>query len=135
MKIEDEIRVERFPSIQQKLSINIIFTHVWAYEQLKQFFGEYGLTPQQSNVLRILRGQYPKALTTSEIHTRMMEKNAGISRLVDRLLKKRFVEKTICEKDRRLVDVVISDKGLRVLEKMDQNRHGIDAIYSNLSEE
>ncbi|GMT50234.1 MAG: MarR family transcriptional regulator [bacterium] len=135
MRIEDEVKTTSFHSIQQKLSSNIIFTHGWAYDQMQEVFGAYGLTSQQYNVLRILRGQYPEAITTANIHNRMLEKNAGVSRLVDRLLKKDFVEKTVCEKDKRLVDVIISDKGLKVLEEIDSEWHRIDAIYSNLSDE
>ncbi len=135
MRIEDEIQVKKFPSKQQKLSINLIFTHVWAYEKLQAFFGEHGLTSQQYNVLRILRGQYPEGLTTSEILQRMMEKNAGVSRLVDRLIKKGLVNKSPSDFDKRLVDVTINQKGLQIVENMDLERHRIDEIYSNLSEQ
>ena len=134
MRIEDEIKVDQFPSIQQKLSINLIYTHDWAYNHLQSFFGEYDLTSQQYNVLRILRGNYPKGYTTSEILERMMEKNAGVSRLVDRLVKKGLVEKKTSSIDKRLVDIVISESALKILERMDINRHRIDDIYANLDE-
>ncbi len=135
MRIEDEIKTKSFHSLQQKLSANIIFTHGWVEDQIQEIFGEYGLTSQQYNVLRILKGQYPKAITTANIHDRMLEKNAGVSRLVDRLLKKGFVEKTVCEKDKRLVDVIASDKGLKVLMEIDREWDRVDAIFSNLSDE
>ncbi len=135
MRIEDEIKTKSFHSLQQKLSANIIFTHGWVEDQIQEIFGEYGLTSQQYNVLRILKGQYPKAITIANIHDRMLEKNAGVSRLVDRLLKKGFVEKTVCEKDKRLVDVIASDKGLKVLMEIDREWDRVDAIYSNLSDE
>ena len=132
MRIEDEIKVAKFPSIQQKLSINLIYTHDWAYNRLQSFFDEYDLTSQQYNVLRILRGNYPEGYTTSEILERMMEKNAGVSRLVDRLVKKGLATKKTSAVDKRLIDVVISEKALEVLEQMDNNRFRIDEIYSNL---
>lgn len=134
MRIEEAIKVKRFPSPQQKLSINLIYTHMWAYDQLQAFFGEYGLTSQQYNILRILRGQYPNGLSTSGILERMMEKNAGVSRLVDRLVKKNLVEKSVSPADKRLVDVTISARGLEIVEAMDRARHRIDEIYSNLEE-
>jgi DNA-binding MarR family transcriptional regulator len=135
MRIEDEIRIKEFPSKQQKLSINLIFTHFWAYEKLQTFFGEHGLTSQQYNVLRILRGQYPEGLTTSEILQRMMEKSAGVSRLVDRLVKKGLVRKSVSNFDKRLVDVTINQKGLQIVENMDSEKQRIDEIYSNLTEQ
>ncbi len=135
MRIEDAIKTKSFHSLQQKLNINIIFTHGWVYDKTQEFFGEYGLTSQQFNVLRILKGQYPKAVTTADIHDRMLEKNAGVSRLVDRLLKKGFVKKTVCEKDKRLVDVIISDRGLKILKEIGKKMHRIDEIYSSLTDE
>jgi len=134
MTIEEAIKVSEFPSLEQKLSINLIYTHSWAYEQLQQFFGEHGLTSQQYNVLRILRGRYPEGYTTSEILERMMEKNAGVSRLVDRLVKKGLVVKRVSSIDKRLVDVVVSENALKIMEKMDMERIRIDEIYVNLNE-
>ncbi|WP_456424920.1 MarR family winged helix-turn-helix transcriptional regulator [Rhodocaloribacter sp.] len=135
MRIEDAIRVERFPSKQQKLSVNLIYTTSWADVQLQAFFGAYDLTSSQYNVLRILRGSHPEPVTTSTICERMIHRNAGASRLVDRLIKKGLAQKSVCATDRRLVDVRLTQKGLDVLAQMDAERHRIDAIYSRLSEE
>jgi MarR family 2-MHQ and catechol resistance regulon transcriptional repressor len=103
--------------------------------RLQEFFGEFGLTSSQYNVLRILRGQHPKPVSTALIRDRMIHRNAGVSRLVDRLAEKGFLVKSTCEKDRRLVDVVITEAGLSVLKQMDDQKARIDAIYANLSEE
>ncbi|MFB3132522.1 MAG: MarR family winged helix-turn-helix transcriptional regulator [Rhodothermales bacterium] len=135
MRIEDAIEVQGFPSKQQKLSINLIYTTSWADVQHQEFFGEYDLTSSQYNVLRILRGHHPNPVTTSTIWQRMIHRNAGASRLVDRLIKKGLAQKSVCETDRRLVDVVITEKGLDVLAQMDAERHRIDEIYARLSEE
>ena len=134
MRIEDEIQVEEFPSVYQKVSINLIYTMTWADLRLQEFFSEFGLTSSQYNVLRILRGQHPKPVSTAFIKDRMIHRNAGSSRLVDRLEGKGFVTKSTCESDRRLIDVVITRAGLRVLKQMDIQRRRIDEIYANLSE-
>lgn len=133
MRIEDAIEVKEFPSIQQKLSINLIYTTSWADVQLQEFFGEYDLTSSQYNVLRILRGQHPNPVTTAVIRDRMIHRNAGASRLVDRLVKKGLATKATCATDRRLVDVSITKEALDILSKMDAERHRIDAIYSALN--
>jgi DNA-binding MarR family transcriptional regulator len=135
MRIEDAIHVAAFPSVYQKVSINLIYTMTWADVRLQEFFGEFGLTSSQYNVLRILRGQHPKPVSTALIRDRMIHRNAGVSRLVDRLAEKGFLVKSTCEKDRRLVDVVITEAGLSVLKQMDDQKARIDAIYANLSEE
>lgn len=135
MRIEDAIKVKRFPSKQQKLSINLIYTTSWAGTRLQEFFGEYNLTSSQYNILRILRGHDPKPMTTSEISERMIHRDANTSRLVDRLIKKGLVKKSVSEVDRRLVDVVITPNGLDTLSKMDAERGRIDDIFANLSEQ
>jgi DNA-binding MarR family transcriptional regulator len=134
MRIEDAIQVGAFPSVYQKLSINLIYTMTWADVRLQEFFGEFGLTSSQYNVLRILRGQLGKPVSTALIRDRMIHRNAGVSRLVDRLADKGLLTKSTCERDGRLVDVVITEAGLEVLKKMDDQKARIDTIYANLSE-
>ena len=80
MRIEDAIHVQGFPSKQQRLSINLIYTTSWADVQHQEFFGAYGLTSSQYNVLRILRGHHPNPVTTSTIWERMIHRNAGARR-------------------------------------------------------
>ena len=135
MRIEDEIQVGGFPSVYQKVSINLIYTMTWADVRLQEFFGEFGLTSSQYNVLRILRGQHPKPVSTAFIRDRMIHRNAGVSRLVDRLAAKEFVIKSTCGTDRRLVDVVITESGLSILQQMDDQSARIDEIYASISEQ
>lgn len=134
MRIEEAIQVDEFPSVYQRVSINLIYTMTWADVRLQEFFGEFGLTSSQYNVLRILRGHHPKPVSTAFIRDRMIHRNAGASRLVDRLAGKGLVTKSTCDTDRRLVDVVITKRALRILEQMDDQRARIDEIYDNLSE-
>lgn len=133
MRIEDAIQVAKFPSVYQKLSINLIYTMTWADVRLQEFFGEFDLTSSQYNVLRILRGQHPTPVSTSLIRDRMIHRNAGVSRLVDRLAEKGLLSKSTSTTDRRLVDVVITEAGLRVLKQMDEQRERIDRIYDQLT--
>ncbi|HNP18497.1 MAG TPA: MarR family transcriptional regulator [Fulvivirga sp.] len=126
MKIEDEINQKEFISQKQKATINLIFTSSWLMNKHKEFFKVYGLTPQQFNVLRILRGQHPGSISTAEIKARMLDKNSDASRIVDRLTLKAFATKLVCPKDRRLVDVSISKDGLNLLKRMDKKITELD---------
>jgi DNA-binding MarR family transcriptional regulator len=126
MRIEEEIHQKEFISEKQKATINLIFTSSWLMNKHKDFFKAYGLTPQQFNVLRILRGQHPDTISTSEIKSRMLDKNSDASRIVDRLTLKALVTKTICPNDRRLVDVGISKDGLNLLKQMDKKLNTLD---------
>ena len=119
MSIETDIKQKKFRSPYQRLVINLIFTSNWVIHKQMEIFKEYDLTPEQFNVLRILRGQHPNPIKVSDISERMLDKNSNTSRLIDKLLIKELVERTSCPSDRRAVDVVITDAGLELLKNID----------------
>ena len=114
--------------------INLLFTYGWVIEKIKDFLSKEDITHQQYNILRILRGSHPKPLSTLQIRERMLDKMSDTSRIVDRLVIKGLVKKTTCAKDKRLVDVIITDKGQRLLRKIDAEADHISEIMSRLSE-
>lgn len=120
--IEEAIRQRKFNNIHEKAIVNILFTASWLdalhIQQLKPF----GISPQQFNVLRILRGSYPNALRLSDITERMIDKNSNATRLVEKLRQKGFVKREICKHNRRQVDIWITQKGLDLLAELDQQR-------------
>ena len=134
MSIENDINQRKFKSEYQKAIINLIYTYNWTTEKLKHIFDKEGITGQQFNILRILRGSN-KPLSTLQIRERMLDKMSDTSRIVDRLVLKELVKKNTCEKDKRLVDVTISDKGKRLLHKMDAFEPDIEAVVKSLTEE
>ncbi len=134
MSIERDIQQARFNSEYHKMNVNLIYTYNWVMERSKKFFEKADLTPQQYNILRILRGS-GKPLSTLQIRQRMLDRMSDTSRIVDRLVKKELVEKVVCKTDRRLVDVTISDKGRLLLTKLDAHAHEMDATLSGISEE
>ena len=134
MGIDKDIHQNKFRNERHKAMVNLLFTYGWTVEQLKQLVSDHGITHQQFNILRILRGNHPTPLSTLTIRERMIDKMSDTSRIVDRLLSKSLVKKVICKKDRRLVDITITDKGLKLLEKLDDRQDEMDAILSNLSE-
>jgi DNA-binding MarR family transcriptional regulator len=132
MKIEEEIQQKKFRNEYQKSAINLMYTYGWLHNKQKNFFSEYSITPQQYNVLRILKGQYPDAISTSEIKSRMLDKNSDASRIVDRLYAKGLVVKETCTSDKRLVDVSISDRGIQLLGQIDVRALDLDNLFSTL---
>ena len=119
MKLEQAIQQAEFTSDNQRITLNFMFTYNWFKEEQKNFFKPYDITSQQFNVLRILRGRYPEPYTTSQVRDRMLDKMSDASRIVDRLVKKGLVMRSVTKADKRLVDVVISRKGLALLDKID----------------
>lgn len=132
MSLEKDISQASFRNDFQKAIINIIYTYNWMNEKMKKVFDKEGITGQQYNILRILRGA-GKPISTLQIRERMLDKMSDTSRIVDRLVLKGLAQKTICKNDKRLVDVSISIKGKKLLEKIDQFEKEMDDILGNLS--
>lgn len=117
MKLEEELQ-SKFESEYHKLGVNIIYTQYYIHRRIQKLLKPYGLTNQQYNVLRILRGQYPKAANINLLIERMLDKQSNASRLVDKLHAKGYVEKTTNPIDKRNADVKISNSGLDLLEEI-----------------
>ena len=132
MKLEEEIKQKTFRNEYQKSALNLVFTYGWLFNQQKGFFKKYGITAQQYNVLRILRGQHPNAISTSEIKARMLDKNSDSSRIVDRLAAKNLIHKKNCKHDKRLVDVSISEHGMKLLGEIEPYTLELDNTFSKL---
>jgi MarR family transcriptional regulator, 2-MHQ and catechol-resistance regulon repressor len=132
--IEKDIHQNTFRSTKQKAMINLLFTYGWAIERIRDFLSKEDITHQQYNILRILRGAHPKPLSTLQIRERMLDKMSDTSRIVDRMVLKELVEKRICSKDKRLVDVTITEKGQELLKRTDEASAEMDAVMNNLSE-
>jgi DNA-binding MarR family transcriptional regulator len=119
MELEKEIKQTNFHSDMQKMVVNLLFTASWVAYQHSELLKPHGITIQQYNVLRILRGQYPEPATVHLIQERMLDKMSNASRLVERLRQKGYVERRQCPNDRRSVDILITPTGLKLLEKLD----------------
>ncbi len=135
MRLEDEIKQYTFNSEYHKLSINLMLTGSWLNQLMKNWLDRYGLTKQQFNILRILRGQHPQPAQVSLLADRMLDKMSNASRLVEKLRLKGLVERTSCEHDRRAVDVRITPEGLRLLEKIDATLLEYEQNFQTLTEE
>ena len=133
MSIEKDIQ-SKFRSEHHKIMVNLIYTYNWAMEKSNRFFEKADLTSQQFNILRILRGA-AKPLSTMQIRQRMLDRMSDTSRIVDRLLKKELVQKVVCKDDRRLVDITISEKGMKLLQELDNYNDEMDAVLGGLNEE
>jgi DNA-binding MarR family transcriptional regulator len=133
MGIEQDIQQSNFRNEFQKMGINLLYTANWLNEQIGKMLSEEGVTQQQYNILRILRGS-ATPLSTLKIRERMLDKMSDTSRIVDRLIAKELVVKNTCEKDKRLVDITLSPKGLDLVDQLDQYNERIDALLKGINE-
>jgi len=135
MKLEDEIVQKKFRSEAHKLGVNLVYTFNWLSNFNKKYFRQYGITSQQFNILRILRGQHPKPATIKLLKERMLDKMSDASRIVEKLRVKGLVDRHICPADRRNCDVFINDKGLALLADIDKQEQQIDSLFSKLDQD
>lgn len=134
MGIQQDINQAKFKSDKQKAMLNILYTYGWVIERIKNFLASEDITHQQYNILRILRGAAPSPLSTLQIRERMLDKMSDTSRIVDRLVLKGLVKKITCKADKRLVDVTITDRGQKLLQKLDGQADHIEDVMKNLTE-
>ena len=135
MILENEIGIKSFRNEWQKASVSIVYTYGFLSNMYETFFKKHGLTTQQYNALRILRDQAPKPVSTSFLREKMLDKMSDASRLVSRLGAKGLVEVTQNTADKRLVNIVISEEGQKVIGAIDSDLHQLDASMQGLTED
>lgn len=118
VKIEEAIQQKEFKDPYNKVVVNLLYTNSFLVTSQNALFKPYGISPEQYNVLRILRGQNGLPTTVSSIQERMLNKMSNASRLIEKLKLKGFVKRSECPNDRRQVDVLITEKGLEVLKEL-----------------
>ncbi|MBE8722557.1 MarR family winged helix-turn-helix transcriptional regulator [Sphingobacterium pedocola] len=135
MKINELLKVKKFRDDWHKATLNIIYTNSWIVKKLEQRANKKDITLQQFNVLRILRGQYPKAASNNLLKERMINSTPDISRLVDRIVAKGLVMRSKNTLDKRSVDLWITDRGLQLLDEIEEDMMLTDLINSNITEQ
>ncbi|MFM6975774.1 MAG: MarR family winged helix-turn-helix transcriptional regulator [Sphingobacteriaceae bacterium] len=135
MRLEEEIATRKFTSNYHKAAVNVLYTYGWLTNLLRQRLDDHDITLQQYNVLRILRGQFPKPATVNLLRERMLDKMSDASRIVERLFKKGLLSRSANQQDRRAVDILITKKGLEILKKLDAEMDVDDVLSQELSAE
>ena len=127
MKIEEEIKQERFSDNWEKAIVNIIYTANQVRDQQNGQLKEHGLLMQHYNAMRIIRGRHPEPVSPGEIKEVMLDKGNDVTRLLDKLVEMKMVKRTVCAENRRKVDIVLTVKGLDWLKQQDKVNNAIKA--------
>lgn len=122
-RIDEELQ-SRFESEQQKAMLNVMFTANWFKTQQVGLFKPFGISPQQYNILRILRGANEK-VNMHCVKERMIDRAPNATRLTDKLIAKGLVVRERCDKDRRVVYVRISEQGMELLDTIDKKNRAL----------
>ncbi|HTB99606.1 MAG TPA: MarR family transcriptional regulator, partial [Ferruginibacter sp.] len=110
-------KIIKYSNERQKAIVSILWAYNWVIDKLRYIYEEEDLTLQQYNILRILRAS-PVPLSTLQIREQMLDKMSDTSRIVDRLVIKKLVKKVPCKGDKRLVDITITLKAERIIDKL-----------------
>ncbi len=135
MKIEEAIQQKKFKNVYQKMMINIMFTSSWLEDKSVKIVKDKKLSITQYNVLRILRGSYPVPCTSQDIQERMINKRSDVTRLIERLRKMGLATREVCDENRRKVDILITGKGLNLLNELDPEIDNVGELSNMLNED
>lgn len=116
MKLEEAIQSNKFRNEMHKAGLNILYTAWWFKTVISKELKEYGLTHEQYNVLRILKGKHPEPVCVKEIASRMIEKNSNVPRIIDRLETKKLVKRNSSTTDKRETVTVLTQAGINILQ-------------------
>jgi len=116
MKLEEAIKSNKFRNEVHKAGLNILYTAWWLKTMMSKELKEYGLTHEQYNVLRILKGKHPEQICVREIACRMIEKSSNVPRIIDRLETKKLVKRASSDSDKRETVIVLTPAGINILQ-------------------
>jgi DNA-binding MarR family transcriptional regulator len=132
VKLEQAIQSNKFKNETQKAALNVLYTAWWLKTSMSKGLKEFGLTHEQYNVLRILKGKYPDQICVRDIACRMIEKNSNVPRIIDRLEIKKLVKRTTSLLDKRETVIALTQTGILLLEastkSIDQNMENLSVL-------
>jgi DNA-binding MarR family transcriptional regulator len=128
VKLEDALKTGRFSSELQKAALNVMYTSWWLKTAISKQLKELGLSSEQYNVLRILKGKHPERMCIKDIGSRMIERNSNVPRIIDRLVSKSLVDRANSHLDKRETVISLTSAGIDIL--LDATRK-IDSLFAN----
>jgi DNA-binding MarR family transcriptional regulator len=133
MKIDEAIQ-SRFRNDRHRAGVNLMYTSNWLSDQVGQSLKNHGLTLQQFNLLRIIRGAAPQPVSVKYIRERMLDKMSDVSRVVEKLREKQLIDRRECPSDRRNVDITLTKAGAAKLQEVDTRLDTIDHVFNTLTD-
>jgi len=134
MRLEDVLQTNRFRNEQHKASLNILFSAYWLKSNLSYAIKDGDLTMEQYNVMRILKGKHPEKMCIKDIAGRMIERNSNVPRIIDKLLAKKLVKRSVSKTDKRETLVALTEKGLTNVESTTQVLNALSDSLIKLTE-
>ena len=111
------MKSNKFKNSQHKATLNVLYTAWCLKSEMSRVLKTYGLTHEQYNVLRILKGKHPEQMCVKDIANRMIEKSSNVPRIIDRLVAKEWVIRSTSEIDKRETVNQLTEEGIRILQE------------------
>lgn len=134
MKLEQAIQSTNFKNENHKAVLNVLYTAWWLKTIMSRELKQFGLTHEQYNVLRILKGKSPNDMCVKDIAGRMIEKSSNVPRIIDRLVLKKLVKRTTDANDKRHTVMSLTAAGLNILELSTQRINSVFEQHVQLNE-
>lgn len=128
MRLEEALKTTKFSSQKHKAGLNILYTAWWIKSLVSKELKTAGLTNEQFNVLRILKGKHPEVMCVKEVGCRMIEPSSNVPRITDRLVSKKYVERATSAIDKRETVISLTDKGIEILAVATEK---VDALFNS----
>ncbi|HEX8279140.1 MAG TPA: MarR family transcriptional regulator [Segetibacter sp.] len=135
MKLEDVLKTGKFSSESQKAGLNIMYTAWWLKTLISRELKIFGLTAEQFNVLRILKGKHPEKMCVKDIAGRMIERNSNVPRIIDRLVAKKYADRSNSEIDKRETVIALTDDGIDILQNASKKVNDLFSRAFSIKEE
>lgn len=135
MNVEKAIQTSGFKNESVKAVVNIMYTAYEVKSRISKVLKDFGLTPEQYNVLRILKGKYPDQMCVRDIAQRLIERSSNVPRIVDRLEVKKLVKRSQSGSDRRETVIILSQAGINLLEMVGPVLEASQDKITDLSED
>jgi len=135
MKLEQALQTSKFTSNRHKVGLNILYTAWWMKTIINTNLKQFGLTHEQYNVLRILKGKHPEQMCVKDIASRMIEKNSNVPRIIDKLFLKLFIQRIQSDIDGRQTMISLTKAGLEILDKTTKHINQLESSINPLTEE
>jgi len=135
MDIGAVIRQQKFTDAYQKCIINLYFTSNYFRDAHLKVFKPYDIQGQHFNILRILRGKHPEAVSPGYIKEVMLDKGSDLTRLIDKLIALGWAERKICPQNRRKMDITLTESGLCAIDEISHKVLDFDKGVRNLTDE
>lgn len=124
--LEEALKTKRFFSERHRAILNVLYTAYWFKSQTSAALKPFGITIEQFNALRILKGKHPDAMCVKDIASRLIERNSNVPRIMDKLVQKQLISRSTSTQDKRETLHQLTDRGLERLEKMSQRIEQLD---------